>query len=152
MVIFTHCGYPFTEAEMTSKTSILAARPNGHLARDRTDEAGGATFPLTFPRWLGSPGAIKDGDFMARVLILLLMACALPAASRAAELRCTDADQSTWLPPAAVVQMLREHGFTDVGAVAVDAGNCYVVEASDQSGAKRTLYLDPTDGALMAME
>lgn len=89
---------------------------------------------------------------MARVSMLLFMVCLLSATSRAADLRCTDADKSTWLPPAAVVQMLLEYGFTDVGAVTADAGNCYVVQTTDQSGAKKTLYLDPTDGALMAME
>jgi hypothetical protein len=48
--------------------------------------------------------------------------------------------------------MLQQHGFANVGAINPDAGNCYVVQATDNTGAKKTLYLDPTDGALMAME
>jgi len=48
--------------------------------------------------------------------------------------------------------MLEQHGFTNVGALKPDDGNCYVVQATDNTGAKKTLYLDPTDGALMAME
>ena len=89
---------------------------------------------------------------MKRGLFGMLGAALLSTMSHAADLRCTEADKSTWLPAAKVKQMLQEHGFADVGAVAVSGGNCYVVQATDQSGAKKTLYLDPTDGALMAME
>jgi len=70
----------------------------------------------------------------------------------AAGLQCTSADKSTWLPPAEVKKMLQQHGFADVGAIKANDGNCYVVQATDQTGAKKTLYLDPTDGALMGME
>jgi hypothetical protein len=70
----------------------------------------------------------------------------------AADPRCTDAEKSTWLPAANVQKMLQQHGFTGIGAVQVSGGNCYVVQATDQNGAKKTLYLDPTDGALMAVE
>lgn len=76
---------------------------------------------------------------------------AVPLA-QAAGLQCTTADKSAWLAPAAVLKMLQEHGFTSVGAIKPDAGNCYVVQATDQTGAKKTLYLDPTDGDLMGME
>ena len=48
--------------------------------------------------------------------------------------------------------MLQQHGFTAVGTPKPGDGNCYVVRATDNTGAKKTLYLDPTDGALMAME
>lgn len=70
----------------------------------------------------------------------------------AADLQCTNADRSAWLKPAAVKQMLEQHGFADVGSVKPNDGNCYVVQATDGTGARKTLYLDPTDGALMAME
>ena len=76
----------------------------------------------------------------------------LSGAANAAELHCTDADKSTWLPPAQVQKMLRDHGFADVGAVTPTPGNCYAVPVTDQSGAKKTAYLDPTDGALMGLE
>jgi hypothetical protein len=87
---------------------------------------------------------------MRRLSALLVLLLAQPA--MAAGLHCTDADKSTWLPPTQVKQMLQQHGFTPTGAITTDAGNCYVVKATDQTGAKKTLYLDPTDGALMGME
>lgn len=89
---------------------------------------------------------------MNRTLLGLLGAALFSTISAAADLHCTDADKSTWLPAANVQKMLQQHGFTAIGAVQVSAGNCYVVQATDQGGAKKILYLDPTDGALMAME
>jgi hypothetical protein len=84
-------------------------------------------------------------------LALLGALVAAPGAD-AATLQCTTADKSTWLAPAAVQKMLQQHGFTNVGAPAPNEGNCYVVQATDTTGARKTLYLDPTDGALMAVE
>jgi hypothetical protein len=89
---------------------------------------------------------------MKRVLLGMLGAGLLSTVGQAADLQCTNADKSTWLPAANVQKMLQQHGFTGIGAVQVSGGNCYVVQATDQSGAKKTLYLDPTDGALMAVE
>ncbi len=89
---------------------------------------------------------------MKRVLLGMLGAGLLSAMSVAADLRCTEADKSAWLPAASVQKMLQQHGFSAIGAVQVSGGNCYVVQATDQSGARKTLYLDPTDGALMAVE
>jgi len=86
------------------------------------------------------------------ILLAILGSLAFLPAAHAAGLQCTTADKSTWMPPAKVKEMLQEHGFADVGAIKPDAGNCYVVQATDNTGAKKTLYLDPTDGALMAME
>jgi hypothetical protein len=88
-----------------------------------------------------------------RISMLALMgSLMIVPAVHAADLQCTSADRSTWLQPAAIKGMLEQHGFTNVGAVQPNAGNCYVVQASDGSGARKTLYLNPTDGALMAME
>lgn len=89
---------------------------------------------------------------MMRALLGIVLLGLVATATQAADLHCTDADKSTWLPAAEVQKMLQQHGFTGVGAVKVSDGNCYVVKATDQSGAKKTLYLDPTDGALMAVE
>jgi hypothetical protein len=86
------------------------------------------------------------------ILLAMLASFAFSPAVQAAGLQCTSADKSTWLPPAKVKEMLQQHGFAGIGAIKADAGNCYVVQATDQSGAKKTLYLDPTDGALMGME
>ena len=85
------------------------------------------------------------------VMTLLVGFFAAPLA-HAAGIQCTTADKSAWLPPAKVKAMLKQHGFTGVGTPKASDGNCYVVQATDNTGAKKTLYLDPTDGALMAME
>lgn len=87
-----------------------------------------------------------------QLIIPLGLALLIARLAEAAGLQCTTADKSTWLAPAAVQKMLQEHGFSNVGAIKPDAGNCYVVQATDQTGARKTLYLDPTDGDLMGME
>lgn len=87
-----------------------------------------------------------------RITLPLIALCLLATASAAADLHCTDADKSTWLLPAQVQKMLRDHGFGEVGAVQTTDGNCYAVPVTDQGGAKKTAYLDPTDGALMGLE
>jgi hypothetical protein len=89
---------------------------------------------------------------MRLVAASLLVTLSMLSVAHAAGVQCTTADKSTWLPPAKVKAMLAQHGFTDVGAPKAGEGNCYVVQATDSSGAKKTLYLNPTDGALMAME
>lgn len=86
------------------------------------------------------------------IMLAVLGSLAIAPAVHAAGLQCTSADKSTWLPPAAIKKLLQQHGFADIGAIKPNDGNCYVVQATDQTGAKKTLYLDPTDGALMAME
>lgn len=83
---------------------------------------------------------------------LLLVGILISSAAQAADLRCTDADKSSWLPAAQVQKMLRDHGFADVGTVQTTEGNCYAVPVTDQSGVRKTAYLDPTDGALMGLE
>lgn len=88
---------------------------------------------------------------MMRV-VPILAGLLLSGTAQAASLHCTDADKSAWLAPAQVQKMLRDHGFADVGAVQTTDGNCYAVPVTDQSGAKKTAYLDPTDGALMGLE
>ena len=82
----------------------------------------------------------------------LLLSLAITPIAHAASIECTTADKSTWLPPAKVKTMLEQHGFSGVGTPKPNVSNCYVVQATDNTGAKKTLYLDPTDGALMAME
>jgi len=85
-------------------------------------------------------------------VMALLVALAMAPLAHAASVQCTNADKSAWLAPAKVKAMLEQHGFTNVGAPKANEGNCYVVQATDNAGAKKTLFLDPTDGALMAME
>ena len=89
---------------------------------------------------------------MRHLAASLLLGLAITPIAHAASIQCTTADKSAWLSPATVKAMLEQHGFTNVGAPAPNDGNCYVVQATDNTGAKKTLYLDPTDGALMAME
>jgi hypothetical protein len=87
-----------------------------------------------------------------KLMAPIVAALLLSGTAQAADLHCTDADKSSWLPAAQVQKMLRDHGFADVGAVQTTPGNCYAVPVTDQSGAKKTTYLDPTDGALMGLE
>ena len=89
---------------------------------------------------------------MRTVVAALFISLAIAPVAEAASIQCTTADKSTWLAPAKVKAMLEQHGFTSVGAPKPNDSNCYVVQATDNTGAKKTLYLDPTDGALMAME
>ncbi|HKP26116.1 MAG TPA: PepSY domain-containing protein [Dongiaceae bacterium] len=89
---------------------------------------------------------------MRVVAAALFISLAITPVAQAAGIQCTTADKSAWLAPAKVKAMLERHGFTSVGAPKANDGNCYVVQATDNTGAKKTLYLDPTDGALMAME
>jgi len=84
--------------------------------------------------------------------LAMLSSLTIAPIAQAAGLQCTTADKSTWLSPAAIKTMLQQHGFADIGAIKANDGNCYVVQATDQTGAMKTLYLDPTDGALMGME
>ncbi|MEZ5831166.1 MAG: PepSY domain-containing protein [Dongiaceae bacterium] len=85
-------------------------------------------------------------------MLTLMAGPTLATAAHAAGPQCTTADKSSWLPPAQVKSMLQQHGFTNIGVIKASDGNCYVVQANDQTGAKKTLYLNPTDGALMGME
>ena len=103
---------------------------------------------LAIPRQICSYVRMRPRGLALAFFVSVLVA---PFA-HAASIQCTTADKSAWLPPAKVKAMLEEHGFTDVGAPKPNDGNCYVVQATDNTGAKKTLYLDPTDGALMAME
>jgi hypothetical protein len=84
--------------------------------------------------------------------LALLLTLSMAPLAHAASIQCTTADKSAWLPPAKVKAMLEQHGFTNVSAPKPNDRNCYVVQATDNTGAKKTLYLDPTDGALMAMD
>jgi hypothetical protein len=88
----------------------------------------------------------------AKLAVALVVSLAMAPLANAASIQCTTADKSAWLAPAKVKAMLEQHGFTNIGAPKPNEGNCYVVQATDNTGAKKTLYLDPTDGALMAME
>jgi hypothetical protein len=88
----------------------------------------------------------------AKLAAALVVSLAMAPLANAASIQCTTADKSAWLAPAKVKAMLEQHGFTNIGAPKPNEGNCYVVQATDNTGAKKTLYLDPTDGALMAME
>ncbi len=91
-------------------------------------------------------------DRSAWALLALLGGLMATPLAQAANVQCTTAGKSAWLPPAEIKKMLEQHGFANVGQVRPNNSNCYVVQATDDAGAKRTLYLDPTDGALRAME
>jgi hypothetical protein len=98
--------------------------------------------------------SFRMGQFMtiSGRLVAVAIWLTFATAAHAADLQCTTAAKSTWLPPAEVKRMLEQHGFGNIGPVKASGGNCYVVQATDNAGARKILYLDPTDGALMAME
>lgn len=68
------------------------------------------------------------------------------------ELKCTDAEQSKWMGEDATKDMLMKQGFKEVKEVEVTEGSCYEVYAVDDKGENVELYLDPTDGHLVAKE
>ena len=68
------------------------------------------------------------------------------------ELKCTSAAQSAWMSQDATKDLLKQQGYQDVRKIKVTEGNCYEVYAIDAQGEKVEVYLDPTNGSLVAKE
>jgi hypothetical protein len=68
------------------------------------------------------------------------------------ELKCTSAAQSAWMSQDATKDFLKKQGYQDVRKIKVTDGNCYEVYAIDAKGEKVEVYLDPTNGNLVAQE
>lgn len=68
------------------------------------------------------------------------------------ELKCTEAEQSKWMSEDATKDLLMKQGFKEVKQVEVTEGRCYEVYAVDDKGENVEMYLDPTDGHLVAKE
>src|SRR5688572_5259950 len=68
------------------------------------------------------------------------------------ELKCTSAAQSSWMSEDATKNLLKQQGYQEVRKIKVTAGNCYEVYGIDAQGEQVEVYLDPTDGKLIAKE
>lgn len=67
-------------------------------------------------------------------------------------LKCTSAAESAWMSEDATKDLLKQQGYQDVRKIKVTEGNCYEVYAIDAKGEKVEVYLDPTNGSLIAKE
>ncbi len=67
-------------------------------------------------------------------------------------LKCTSVAQSAWMSQDATKDLLKQQGYQEVRKIKVTEGNCYEVYAIDAQGDKVEVYLDPTNGSLVAKE
>lgn len=74
------------------------------------------------------------------------------AAADNGELKCTSAAQSAWMSEDATKDLLKQQGYQEVRKIKVTEGNCYEVYGIDAQGEKVEVYLDPTNGNLVAKE
>jgi hypothetical protein len=68
------------------------------------------------------------------------------------ELKCTSAAQSSWMSQDATKDLLKQQGYREVRKIKVTEGNCYEAYGIDAQGNKVEVYLDPTNGSLVAKE
>jgi len=68
------------------------------------------------------------------------------------ELKCTSAAQSAWMSEDATKDLLKQQGYQEVRKIEVTEGNCYEVYGIDAKGEKVEVYLDPTNGSVIAKE
>ena len=81
-----------------------------------------------------------------------LIGCVGTAAADNDELKCTAAQESSWMSQDATKDLLMKQGFKEVRDIEVTDGKCYEVYAVDSQGAKVELYLDPTSGSVVDKE
>jgi hypothetical protein len=67
-------------------------------------------------------------------------------------LKCTSAEQAAWMSQDATKDLLMQQGYKEVRKIKVTDGNCYEVYGIDAQGEKVEVYLDPTNGSLVAKE
>jgi len=68
------------------------------------------------------------------------------------ELKCTEAQESSWISQDATKDLLMKQGYKEVREIDVTDGHCYEVYAVDAQDEKVELYLDPTNGDVIAKE
>ena len=68
------------------------------------------------------------------------------------ELKCTTADKAGWMSEDATKDLLKQQGYQEVRKIKVTDGNCYEVYGIDAKGEKVEVYLDPTNGNVVAKE
>ena len=89
---------------------------------------------------------------LAAVAATGITAFANMAAADNDELKCTSAAQSAWMSEDATKDLLKQQGYQEVRKIKVTEGNCYEVYGIDAKGDKVEVYLDPTNGNLVAKE
>lgn len=75
-----------------------------------------------------------------------------PAMADNDELKCTQADKSTWMSEDATKDLLTKQGYQEVRKIKVTEGQCYEVYGINAKGEKVEVYLDPTNGNIVAEE
>jgi hypothetical protein len=90
-----------------------------------------STAALAIAAWAGMSGAaLADND----------------------ELKCTTAAEASWMSEDATKDLLLKQGYKEVREIEVTDGRCYEVYAVDAQDDKVELYLDPTNGNVVAKE
>jgi len=89
---------------------------------------------------------------LAAVAATGIAAFASMAAADNDELKCTSAAQSAWMSEDATKDLLKQQGYQEVRKIEVTEGNCYEVYGIDAKGEKVEVYLDPTNGSVIAKE
>ena len=89
---------------------------------------------------------------LAAVAATAITTFANMAAADNDELKCTSAAQSAWMSQDATKELLTKQGYQEVRKIKVTEGNCYEVYGIDAKGEKVEVYLDPTNGNLVAKE
>jgi hypothetical protein len=89
---------------------------------------------------------------LAAVAATGIAAFANMAAADNDELKCTTAAQSAWMSEDATKDLLKQQGYQEVRKIKVTEGNCYEVYGLDAQGDKVEVYLDPTNGSVIAKE
>jgi hypothetical protein len=120
---------------------------------------------MVMPRMVWSGATFHVGTFSEREKGMTLRFAVLAAvaatgittfATMAAadndELKCTSAAQSAWMGEDATKDLLMKQGYQEVRKIKVTEGNCYEVYGIDAQGEKVEVYLDPTNGNLVAKE
>lgn len=100
--------------------------------------------------------AFKTSTLMAPAAILVAASALFGAAGSAMadndSLKCTEAAKSSWMSEDATKDMLLQQGYQEVRKINVTEGQCYEVYGIDAQGEKVELYLDPTNGSIVAKE
>lgn len=89
---------------------------------------------------------------MKRTFIAALLCVALPtgsALSAGFSGTCTTSAKEKWLSEEAVAAKLKDVGYDVKSIKTTRAGNCYEAYATDKSGKKVELFLDPTDAKII---
>lgn len=68
------------------------------------------------------------------------------------DLKCTTAAEASWMSEDATKDLLLKQGYKEIRNIETTNGHCYEVYAVDAQGDKVEIYLDPTNGDVVAKE